>query len=203
MSSSAGVALFGPPRCVVCRTRADWLCRSCRAEARAPQEPISIPHVVQGLAPWAYEGGPRSLILALKVRGLRGAAGPLIEAMLRSARSARWDADTVSWVPARRKDKVARGFDHAEVLARGVAEGLGLPAAPLLRRRGHQLDQVGLDRKHRLTNLAQAFETMAPVSGAVLLVDDLVTTGATAACCADALTAAGVQRVDLLAACRR
>lgn len=195
--------MFGPPRCVVCRTRADWLCLSCRAEAGPPQEAMVIKGVERGLAPWAYEGGPRSLILAMKVRGLRGAAGPLIEAMLRSARSGRLDADTVTWVPARRKDKAARGFDHAELLARGVAEGLGLPATPLLGRRGHQLDQVGLDREHRLTNLAKAFEAADPVSGTVLLVDDLVTTGATAACCAGALSAAGAERIDLLAACRR
>ena len=203
MSSDPGVALFGPPRCVACRTRADWLCMPCRAEARPPQEAMVINGVARGLAPWAYEGGPRSLILALKVRGSRGAAGPLIDAMVRSARTARLDADTVTWVPARRKDKLARGFDHAEVLAVGVARGLGVPAAPLLRRRGHQLDQAGLDRKHRLTNLAKAFEAADPVSGTVLLVDDLVTTGATAACCAGALTAAGAERIDLLAACRR
>ena len=162
-----------------------------------------IPGVTHALAPWAYEGGPRSLILALKLRGLRAAADPLVDAMTRCGRQARLDAEVVTWVPARRRDRASRGFDHAEVLATAVADRLGLPAAASLVRRGHQLDQAGLDRDRRLTNLAQAFEAKRPVSGTVLLIDDLVTTGATGTACAAALSSAGASRVDLLAACRR
>ncbi len=195
--------MFGPPRCVVCRRRDDWLCRACRAEARLPKETMAVQGVTHAFAPWAYEGGPRSLILALKLRGLRAASDPLITAMIDRARQARLDADVVTWVPARRKDKAARGFDHAEVIALGVAARLGLPAAALLCRRGHQRDQAGLDRIGRLTNLAGAFTATAPVAGTILLVDDLVTTGATAASCAAALKVAGATRVDLLVACRR
>ena len=195
--------MFGPPRCVLCTRREDWLCRSCRSEARPPHEAMVIKDVSSAVAPWAYEGGPRSLILALKLRGLKAAADPLIDAMVRCSRRNGIAADAVTWVPARRRDARARGFDHAEVLARGVAERLGLPAAPLLVRRGHQRDQAGLDRAHRLSNLATAFEARAQTAGSVLLVDDLVTTGATAAACAKALKRAGADRVDLLVGCRR
>lgn len=113
------------------------------------------------------------------------------------------DADVVTWVPARNKDRALRGFDHAEVLARGVGARLGLPAAALLARRGHQLDQVGLDRTQRLLNLTSAFGALRSVGGSILLIDDLVTTGATARACAEALTGAGAGRLDLLVACRR
>lgn len=195
--------MFGPPRCVLCAKREDWLCTACRAEARPPQEPMAIKDVVVAAAPWAYEGGPRSLVLALKLRGLKGAAGPLVDEMVGCCRRSGMQADAVTWVPARRRDIRARGFDHAEVLALGVATQLGLPADPLLARRGHQRDQAGLDRAHRLSNLATAFGARAAISGAVLLVDDLVTTGATAASCARALKSAGAARIDLLVSCRR
>lgn len=195
--------MFGPPRCVVCHRREDWLCTSCWRRARPPREPIAIKGVTSALAAWAYEGGPRSLVLALKLRGLKAAAAPLVQAMVASAREGAIDADLITWVPARSKDRASRGFDHAEVIARGVAAGLGLPAASLLARRGHQVDQVGLDRNQRLANLASAFGAVRGVRGGILLIDDLVTTGATARACADALTGAGAGRVDLLVACRR
>jgi predicted amidophosphoribosyltransferase len=164
---------------------------------------MAISDVTRGLAPWAYEGGPRALVLALKLRGLKDAATPLVDAMVRCARLAGLDPDLVTWVPARGRDKAARGFDHAEVLATGVAQRLGVPAAGVLARRGSQLDQVGLDRTGRLRNLARAFAATTGVPRVVLLVDDVVTTGATAASCAAALKTGGAERVDVLAGCRR
>ena len=203
MSAFGGVALFGPPRCVACRKREDWLCASCRAEARPPREAMAIEDVTQAVSPWAYEGGPRSLVLALKLRGCRSAAAPLIGAMTQCARRARLDPELVTWVPARDRDKAVRGFDHAEVLAQGVAEGLGVPAAPLLARCGVQVDQAGLDRQRRWANLSGAFRARSRTTHSVLLVDDLVTTGATASSCAAVLKAAGASCVDLAVACRR
>lgn len=195
--------MFGPPRCVLCRKREDWLCAVCREQARPPQEAIVIRGVTRALAPWAYEGGPRSLILALKLRGLKTAAGPLIEEMARCATRAAVDAEAVTWVPARARDRTLRGFDHAEVLARGVASRTGVPAVPLLARRGYQADQAGLTRSERLSNLAAAFAARSAPPRSILLIDDLVTTGATAAACTAALKGAGAGRVDLLVACRR
>lgn len=194
--------MFGPPRCVVCRKRQDWLCALCRAKARPPQEPMVIKDVTRAVAPWAYEGGPRSLVLALKLRGSKTAADPLIEAMTECARRTGLAGDAVTWVPARHQDKAERGFDHAEVLARGVAERLGLPAIPLLARRGVQIDQAGLDRRQRSLNLVGAFTTMSRLVNPVLLVDDVLTSGATASSCATVLKAAGATRIDLLVACR-
>ena len=164
---------------------------------------MAIKDVASAVAPWAYEGGPRSLVLALKLRGLKAAAAPLIDVMVHCSRSAPIDSEIVTWVPARSKDKAARGFDHAEVLARGVAAKLGLSAIPLLARRGHQPDQAGLDRSHRLQNLTSAFVPTTAAAEKVLLIDDLVTTGATATACASSLRCAGAERIDLLVACRR
>lgn len=154
------------------------------------------------VVPWRYEGPPRSLLLALKLRGIRAAGRPLVEEMARACRAAGLTASCVTWVPARPKDARRRGFDHAELLARGVAGALGLPPASLLGRRGVQADQAGLSRAARLANLTDAFTACGRVDGPVLLVDDLVTTGATAAACARALRATGATRIELTTACR-
>ena len=196
------MVMLGPPRCAGCGARAGWLCAGCRDQARPARSEVVIKDVTRTVAAWAYEGGPRELVLALKVRGLRGAAEPMGEALEAICRTERLGDGVVTWVPARRRDISIRGFDHAEVLARVLARRLGSPCQALLVRRGRQPDQAGLDRARRLVNLQGAFEPCGSVAGRVLLVDDLVTTGATAAACASALRRGGAARVDLAAVCR-
>lgn len=194
--------VFGPAPCASCGRRGSWLCSACVETAKPPAVSPSPAGVDRVIAPWAYEGGPRSLLLALKLRHLKAAALPLVDAMVAASRRAGLDGDCLTWVPARRRDRAARGFDQAEILARGVAGQIGLPALPLLVRRGVQLDQSELDRTARLTNLHGAFAAPGSVPGNVILVDDLVTTGATAMACAAALRRSGATCVSVLTACR-
>ena len=194
-------SVVGPAPCASCGRRGAWLCATCLQEARGAIPGPCPPGVDRVVAAWAYEGGPRSLVLRLKLRHLSGAAEPLVAGMVTAARRALVDADRITWVPARRRDISARGFDHAEVLARGVASQLGLPVAPLLTRRGLQQDQSGLDRARRMENLKGAFAATDTPPRRVLLVDDLITTGATAGACAAALKAAGAVDLTLLTAC--
>lgn len=107
----------------------------------------------------------------------------------------------VTWVPGRRRDIRRRGFDHAEVLARGVAEVLGLPVAGVLRRVDSRPDQTTLTAAERRRSPVGAFEARSCAQG-VVLIDDLVTTGATASSCAAALRRAGAPSVEVVAPCR-
>jgi predicted amidophosphoribosyltransferase len=109
-------------------------------------------------------------------------------------------ASVVTWVPGRGADVRRRGFDHAEVLARSVATLLGLPVARCLERSGRTLDQAGLSATERWHNLEGAFVAGSAVSRPVV-VDDVVTTGATIRSCALALVAGGAEHVDALVAC--
>jgi predicted amidophosphoribosyltransferase len=202
MAHSSALDLLGPARCLGCRARAGWLCSSCALRATAPREGVVIKDVGRTYVPWSYEGAPRDLILALKVRNLRSSAIPLVDAMARSCRAGRLDVDLITWVPSSAVDRAKRGFDHAEVLARGVARILGIRACGLLNSRGRRRHQVGLGREERRANLAAAFSAVPLHGERILLTDDLVTTGATAGACAGALLTAGAGSVDLVAACR-
>ena len=108
----------------------------------------------------------------------------------------------LTWVPGRGRDIRARGYDHAAELAGCAARLLGLPTAPLLTRSRPVADQSGLGAADRATNLAGAFAARRSPPD-VVLVDDLVTTGATASACAGALRDAGAETVELLSACRK
>ncbi|MFN2524918.1 MAG: hypothetical protein ABR505_01425 [Actinomycetota bacterium] len=143
----------------------------------------------------------RRLVLDLKVRGLQSAAEPLVAATHAFALARGLHGGVVTWVPGRRRDIRRRGFDHAEVLARGLARRLGLPAWPYLMRRAETPDQTSLGAADRRRSAAQAFSARR-CAGAVVVVDDLVTTGATASACAAALRSAGARRIELVAACR-
>ncbi|MDQ3785272.1 MAG: hypothetical protein M3360_10450 [Actinomycetota bacterium] len=154
------------------------------------------------LAPWDYAGAARSLVLALKLRGRRTAASPMADAMFEEALVRGLESSVVTWVPGRKADTRVRGYDHAEVLAAEVGARLGLPLRGLLRRKGpRRADQAALGKRARRANLEGAFVARKCAAG-VVIVDDLVTTGATAGACSEALRSAGALTVEVLAACR-
>jgi predicted amidophosphoribosyltransferase len=115
--------------------------------------------------------------------------------------------EVVTWVPLGHRRLAERGYDQARVLAQGVARRLDLPCVRLLRRpvsSDPQAGRSGADRRTALVGGYQPVEgAMAPAGARrVLLVDDVLTTGATATACAEALTAAGAAQVHVLAAAR-
>jgi ComF family protein len=190
-----------PPRCVRCGATGVAMCGACRSELPAPAEVARVAFVDRVLCPWDYDGTARKLILDLKLRGLSAAADPLVAGMVDFALRKGLAGSWVTWVPCREVDRRRRGFDHAEVLARGVARGLGLPRRLVLSRTGATLDQAGLGAAQRAQNLRHAF-ACGEVAGRVVLVDDLVTTGATASACARVLRSSGATGVEVLSPCR-
>jgi predicted amidophosphoribosyltransferase len=144
-----------------------------------------------------YEGGGRRLVLALKYGNARPVVKALAGAIARRVRHER--VDVVTWPPTSAGRRRRRGYDQAELLARAVAWRLEVPCRPLLRRvddpRG---PQTGRSRAERLDG--PVFVARQRVRGAVLVVDDVVTTGATLRAAEAALLAAGARSVRTIAA---
>lgn len=112
------------------------------------------------------------------------------------------DADAVSFVPATASAFRRRGFDHMELPARHLCELAGKPLLDALAKHGAS-DQRALGREGRRREALGAYEVVADVEGMrVLLIDDVVTTGATIAAAADALIDAGALHVDALSLAR-
>jgi ComF family protein len=139
---------------------------------------------------------------------LAQAFGPSMAAALERAPPGCGPADgspgpVVSWVPLGRARKRARGFDQAEALARALVRGSGLPVRRLLERAVETSPQARRGGAHRRLALEGAFEAVASASGAtVVLVDDVLTSGATAAECARVLLALGATEVGVVTAAR-
>ena len=198
---SVAAHLLGPDRCAGCGVLGSTLCGDCASSIRPAPGGDRIAGVDRIVVPWAYEGAARSLLLALKLNGRRSAAEPLVDAMHRELLRAGVLARFLTFVPGRPAESRRRGFDHAELLARLLAHRTGSTVLPLLRTVRQREDQTLLGRAERARNLAGAFAADGSPER-VVLVDDLVTTGATARACAAALRAAGARSVDLAAVCR-
>jgi ComF family protein len=152
----------------------------------------------------AYEGVLRELIHLYKYGGMRPLARPL-SVLLSGALPRDQRFDLVVPVPLHWRRRWQRGFNQSELLARGMAQRCGVPMRGVLRRARSTDAQAGLSHARRRRNVAGAFRLRrrARIAGMrVLLVDDVMTTGATAAACAVALKRAGARHVALLTLAR-
>ncbi len=151
-----------------------------------------------------YRGVLREAVLALKLRGFTALSEDLSSLMAdllqRDGRClSGWVLVPVPLSPLSWRN---RGYNHAALLARGTARKTGLPVlSGVLRKTRETARQSELSRLYRLRNVRRAFEADEAVRGEnVLLVDDVVTTGATAEACAAALKEKGARRVAVLCA---
>lgn len=190
------VALIAPPLCAVCGNACaadERVCATCAAGIRAfaPLR-VSVAGVDAAFAVAAHDGVARRLVAALKFGarpGLARLAAPLLAAALRDEVA----SDAVMPVPGAPLRRARRGFDPAEALAVALADELALPLLPCLRRRQGPR-QVGRPRSARLADPPRV-EARVAAPARPLLVDDVITTGATLAACADALRRAGARSV--------
>jgi ComF family protein len=178
------------------------LCRTCGRPVEAAVGACGDcppPTVDRVRSPFVYEGPVARAIKSMKFSGWHALAGHLAGAM---AEVLELPADAVTWVPLSARRRARRGFDQAELLARAVAKRRGLPVGRLLRRVRDTRAQARLAGVDRRAALGDAFVSVRAPPPRTLLVDDVLTTGSTAAACADVLKAAGGREVLVLTAAR-
>jgi ComF family protein len=209
-----------PGLCPVCRMslwRVGVACDVCgeplaAAEATTCRRCASSPPPFRRVfAPWRYGGELATAVLRFKYGRRRDLARPLAHLLAREyVRAIRQDeTDLIVPVPLHPRRLRARGFSQAHELARALRSIASVPSidtAPTALARGRDTaEQAGLSRLERARNVANAFDVRRAAlvrDRRVLLVDDVVTTGATAAACARALVRAGAAAVSVLALAR-
>ena len=204
MGQSLIAALLAPPLCWSCGApaqRGRALCTGCRrALVFLPHEPVALSGV-RVWAPLAYEGPARDLVRGLKFRGAVSLAREMSALVVAPAPGDLLRGDLVP-VPLHPVRQRRRGFNQAAVLAGAIAGITGLDTSGCLHRRGPGPPQVGRTRGARLAGPVGSIEARVPVPRVALIVDDVVTTGATIAACAAALRRAGTTDVAAIAFAR-
>jgi ComF family protein len=199
------VAFLAPPHCAACGLPFEFdlgpeaLCGACARER---------PVFARARAAFRYEDGSKDLILRFKHADRTDAAPAFARWMARAGDALVADADLIAPVPLHWLRLFARRYNQAALLASALGALSGKPAVnDLLLRRRRTPSQGGLGATARRRNVAGAF-TVHPrhrvrvADKRVLLVDDVLTTGATATACAGALLRAGAATVDVLTLAR-
>lgn len=178
-----------PERCFGCNvlSRDSKVCGKCRK--RMPLKAVYVRT--------DYDGVAKDLIYKLKFTRAQAAAKPIAQMMVESLPYLT-DGYIISHVPTASSRYRERGYDQAELIAKELARLKEVPFVPLLARIG-QTRQVGARREQRQRQLEQAYRVRNKYllhGNEIILVDDIVTTGATLSAAAKALQAAGAKRVS-------
>ena len=198
-----------PPKCILCRkvleTRENDLCSQCREEA---PEYLSGKRKLQFLdsfaAVWYYEKNVRGSLLRYKFSGRRSYAsgyGRLLAMRIRQEYPEGFDM--LTWIPISRVRKLRRGYDQVELLACAVGRELGMEPVPALKKVRNNRQQSRIrDAAKRRANVLGVYRVISPEAvrdKRILLLDDILTTGATASEAGRVLLTAGAKEVHCAA----
>jgi ComF family protein len=216
--ASRALDLAFPATCVGCGREGEPICRGCvpALDARLTLPagtPLGLPgdlpsHILQldWCAPFAAV--VRDALHHLKYAGERRLAEPLGAAIARRWMAVAAGGDLLVPVPVHRDRAAHRGYDQAGLLAAAAARHLRIPMTEALERWQATTAQYELDRRARAANVAGAFRVRGPVAQGqvrdrwVVLIDDVMTTGATLSACAVALLEAGASGVSAVTVAR-
>lgn len=201
--------LLYPPKCILCDSLLEKeetdLCHDCRQNApEFTKGKFKISFVARWTALWYYKENVRESLLRYKFGRRRhyGAIyGRLLAMKLQQAGFD--DFDVLTWVPISFRRYWKRGFDQVALIAKAVARELGCEAQPILRKVRHNPPQSGIhDAAMRRANVLGAYrvkDSHLAAGKRILLLDDIITSGATISECAKTLQLAGASEVTCAA----
>jgi ComF family protein len=225
-----------PVRCPICQTivipKGERICSSCKEElpyiiepkCKKCGKPIEQEekeycsdcerksyHFDKGFALWVYNDDMRRSIADFKYHGKKEYAKFYIDEIIRIYGKSieKFSPDVIAPVPIHRSKYLKRGYNQADILARGIGKEIGIPVlSQLLLRNKKTLPQKKLSDKERLSNLLEAFQFNENAVKyyhkeitRVLLVDDIYTTGSTVEACTNVLRSQGVYEIYFIVLC--
>ena len=206
--------LLYPPRCMLCRRLLNEqekdICYKCadKLPALLNFEPRrDLKNIRLCVAPFVYKDELRASLHRYKFRGIAAYGRIYADFIAKSIDENAITCDIISWVPVSKGRMRERGYDQAEIIARSLAKELGLPCERLLIKCRENRRQSSMTSKEaRKHNVAGAYRCVAreELTGKrILLVDDIVTTGATLSECAAMLKSSGGIEIYAAAAAMR
>ena len=199
------LSLLFPPKCILCKKVLDNnetdLCHSCRADApEFKRAKRNIPFIAHWTALWYYKDEVCGSIKRFKFGNRRGYSAAYARLLALHLQSSDPDTyDLLTWVPVSAIRRFTRGYDQSALLADALGRELDIPVVRTLRKIRHTPPQSSIrDAAKRRVNVLGAYKQVSCesiVGKRIILVDDVITTGATASECARVLLSAGAKEV--------
>lgn len=204
--------LFYPTKCAFCHrlTGGDKVCKSCAEKlplTPAGGQAQKFPFISQCVSPLYYEGDVRESLHRYKFGGLSHYCTAYAPFMAKCIDENQISCDIITWVPLSRKRLRQRGYDQARLLAAELSKKAGIECCRLLKKTRNNPAQSGTGgAEKRRANVSGVYTALSPekITGkSILIVDDIVTTGATLSECGRMLLSAGAKEVKAVTVARK
>ncbi len=204
---------FGSSECVICGSETEDLCicNRCFNKVYYCKEPFVID--LHGIEIYCYSacyysGVMKELVTLLKFYSSFNVIEVIQIYCINTIKNFGLEFDLITFVPATKESRKKRGFNQSELLAKAISKKLGIKATSLLERIDIKKDQIGLGKAERWENIKKSFAIKENMdfeivkNKRVIIIDDVITTGATSFYCAEKLFEMGASEVIVLTAAR-
>jgi competence protein ComFC len=197
----------GMEKCIICEDTAeeDFICSNCKNSVKLSYLSYNLKKDQEEYRCYSlgyYSFSIKRLILSLKYRKVFSAGiviGSYINDFINN--ELKEQVDLLTFVPSGKAVMKKRGFNQCEVICKNVSKDINISCKTLLKKIKETKDQIGLNTSERWDNIKDSFICINPklvIGKKILLIDDVITTGATAFYCASALKKAGAKEVFIL-----
>lgn len=195
--------LLFPPKCVLCRkvlsSKEFDLCNDCRKDIPEFSYPHNhIPFVDGWTALWYYKD-VRHSIFRYKFRNVRSYADVYARQLALKLMASPETYDYITWVPVSFRRRLKRGYDQVALLAKALSREMGIPAVSTLKKKRHNVAQSSIQgdsqRRANVLGVYRVNPKATITDKEILLIDDVITTGATCSECARTLLNAGAKKI--------
>ncbi|CAB1253930.1 ComF family protein [Clostridium sp. MT-14] len=202
-----GLIYCNDEKCVLCKKDiydGENICRTCKDNIKICRDRFQIESnncQFNCYSSSYYSGAMMELIIKLKYKNSFKSGDIIASYMKDTICNNNIHFDVLTYVPMTRKSFKKRGYNQGEYLARTLGKHFRKPVVHCLTKTKDTMDQIGLSREERWNNIYGSFKVYNSccIKGkSVLLVDDVLTTGATAFCCGSELLKNGAKKINIL-----